>query len=127
MNYRLSMDRLVLYSVVLWALLPSGLLAWSGNKPGPENTQWLGQFCRGYMDALCNVGILGAVFGFLYAGVTWLVHKQKWNRMVKIVVLFLLPVLALMMMGGWEFALFYLPVSLIGPLTYLLCARKVKN
>ncbi len=120
MNYRLNLDRMVIYSVLLWVLLPPGLLSWSANPPGADNIRWLQEFCGGYITALSQVGIVGAVFGFVCALVTWLAHRQNWSRIFKIALLFIFPVLVLMLWGGWEFALFYLPVALICPLVYLL-------
>ncbi len=127
MKYRLNMDRMVIYSVLLWVLLPPGLLSWSSNPPSADNVRWLQEFCGGYITALSQVGIVGAVFGFICALVTWLTHRQAWNRMLKIALLFLFPALVLMLWGGWEFALFYLPVAIICPLVYLLSSAKVEE
>lgn len=42
MTYRLNTDRLVLFSVLLWGLLPPGLFAWGSNPPTPDNVRWAG-------------------------------------------------------------------------------------
>lgn len=63
MTYRLNTDRLVLFSVLLWGLLPPGLFAWGSNPPTPDNVRWLDQFCSSYVEFLTMGGILGIIIG----------------------------------------------------------------
>ncbi|MFR1320679.1 MAG: hypothetical protein ACLSCR_10565 [Akkermansia sp.] len=110
MTYRLNTDRLVLFSVLLWGLLPPGLFAWGSNPPTPDNVRWLDQFCSSYVEFLTMGGILGIIIGFVCAVLIWLVHRLTWARSVKIAVLFLLSAVILILYGGsLSFALFYLP------------------
>ena len=116
MTYRLNTDRLVLFSVLLWGLLPPGLFAWGSNPPTPDNVRWLDQFCSSYVEFLTMGGILGIIIGFVCAVLIWLVHRLTWARSVKIAVLFLLSAVILILYGGsLSFALFYLPLALINP------------
>lgn len=119
MTYRLNTDRLVLFSVLLWGLLPPGLFAWGSNPPTPDNVRWLDQFCSSYVGFLTMGGILGIIIGFVCAVLIWLVHRLTWARSVKIAVLFLLSAVILILYGGsLSFALFYLPLALINPAVY---------
>ena len=100
MTYRLNTDRLVLFSVLLWGLLPPGLFAWGSNPPTPDNVRWLDQFCSSYVEFLTMGGILGIIIGFVCAVLIWLVHRLTWARSVKIAVLFLLSAVILILYGG---------------------------
>lgn len=119
MTYRLNTDRLVIFSVLLWALLPPGIFAWEGNRPSPDNVQWLEQFCSSYMQFLTMGGVLSVVIGFVCAALIWLVHRLDWARNLKISVLFVVSALCLVLYGGsLSFAVFYLPLALINPAVY---------
>lgn len=127
MTYRLNTDRLVLFSVLLWGLVPPGVFAWEGNPPSPDNVRWLEQFCSSYMEFLFMGGILGIVIGFVCAALIWLVHRLDWARSVKVVVLFLLSAIILVLYGGsLSFAMFYLPLALINPAVYCFSVSKVE-
>ena len=76
MTYRLNTDRLVFFSVLLWALLPPGVFAWEGNPPSPDNVRWLEQFCSSYIQFLTMGGVLCVVIGFVCAAFIWLVNRQ---------------------------------------------------
>ena len=119
MMYRLNTDRLVLFSVLLWGLVPPGVFAWGSNAPTSDNVRWLDQFCSSYVEFLTMGGILGIIIGFVCAALIWLVHRLTWTRSVKIAVLFLLSAVILILYGGsLSFALFYLPLALINPAVY---------
>ena len=119
MMYRLNTDRLVLFSVLLWGLVPPGVFAWGSNPPTPDNVRWLDQFCSSYVEFLTMGGILGIIIGFVCAALIWLVLRLTWTRSVKIAVLFLLSAVILILYGGsLSFALFYLPLALINPAVY---------
>ena len=127
MTYRLNTDRLVLFSVLLWGLLPPGLFAWGSNPPTPDNVRWLDQFCSSYVEFLSMGGILGIIIGFVCAVLIWLVHRLTWARSVKIAVLFLLSAVILILYGGsLSFALFYLPLALINPAVYCFSVSKAE-
>lgn len=127
MTYRLNLDRLVLFSVLLWGLVPPGLFAWEGNPPGPDNVQWLDRFCSSYMEFLTMGGILGVVIGFVCTALIWVVHRQDWARSVKIAILFLLSALVLVLYGGsLSFALIFLPLALINPAVYCFSVSKLE-
>lgn len=127
MTYRLNTDRLVLFSVLLWGLVPPGVFAWEGNPPSPDNVRWLEQFCSSYMEFLFMGGILGIVIGFVCAALIWLVHRLDWARSVKVAVLFLLSAIILVLYGGsLSFAMFYLPLALINPAVYCFSVSKVE-
>lgn len=128
MTYRLNTDRLVIFSVLLWALLPPGVFAWEGNPPGPDNVRWLEQFCSSYMQFLTMGGVLCVVIGFVCAALIWMVHRQNWGRSVKIGVLFFLSALILMLYGGsLSFALFFLPLALINPAVYCFSVSRMEQ
>ena len=119
MMYRLNTDRLVLFSVLLWGLVPPGGFAWGSNPPTPDNVRWLDQFCSSYVEFLTMGGIIGIIIGFVCAALIWLVHRLTWTRSVKIAVLCLLSAVILILYGGsLSFALFYLPLALINPAVY---------
>ena len=127
MTYRLNTDRLVLFSVLLWGLLPPGLFAWGSNPPTPDNVRWLDQFCSSSVEFLTMGGILGIIIGFVCAVLIWLVHRLTWARSVKIAVLFLLSAVILILYGGsLSFALFYLPLALINPAVYCFSVSKAE-
>lgn len=127
MTYRLNTDRLVLFSVLLWGLVPPGVFAWEGNPPSPDNVRWLEQFCSSYMEFLFMGGILGIVIGFVCAALIWLAHRLDWARSVKVAVLFLLSAIILVLYGGsLSFAMFYLPLALINPAVYCFSVSKVE-
>ena len=127
MTYRLNTDRLVLFSVLLWGLVPPGVFAWEGNPPSPDNVRWLEQFCSSYMEFLFMGGILGIVIGFVCVALIWLVHRLDWARSVKVAVLFLLSAIILVLYGGsLSFAMFYLPLALINPAVYCFSVSKVE-
>lgn len=127
MSYRLNTDRLVIFSVLLWGLLPPALFAWEGNPPSSDNVQWLDQFCSSFIQFLTMGGVLGVVIGFVCAVLIWLVHRLNWARSVKIGVLFAVSVLCLVLYGGsLSFALFYLPLALINPAVYCFSVSKAE-
>ncbi len=115
-------DRLVLFSVLAWAILPPILMVFG---QASTDSQVAENFVTYYIDVFAQWGIFGAVIGFVFAFLTYWLNKQEWENWLKIGVLFLICFLGLMTYQGIQFALYYLPLCLIAPVVFFICRSRL--
>lgn len=118
----MNSDRLVLISVLAWAIVPPILMVFG---QASSDSQVAENFVAHYIDVFAKWGIFGAVIGFVFAFLTYWLNKKDWENWLKIGTLFMICFLGLMTYQGLQFALYYLPLCLIAPVVFFICRKRL--